>query len=62
MVNVMVEKQLGQWDHVWRAFCPLVIVKRCYGPHRDRRRTEAQIDENGCKTIDQPPFCGPYAG
>ena len=38
MVTVMVEKQIGQWDHVWRAFCPLVIVKQCYGPHRDRRR------------------------
>ena len=26
MPAVMLEKQLGQWDHVWRALCPLVIA------------------------------------
>ena len=58
MLAVMIEKQPRQWDHVWRAQCPLVIVKRCYERHRDRRRTEAQIGENGCKTICQPPLYG----
>ena len=61
MLAVMIEKQPWQWDHVCRALCPLVIVKRCYGRRRDRRRTEAQIGENCCKTVDQPPLYGSYA-
>ena len=38
MLAVMIEKQPWQWDHVCRALCPLVIVKRCYyGRRQDRR-------------------------
>ena len=61
MTDVMLEKQPEQWGHVWRALCPLVIVKRCYGRRLDRRRTEAQIGENGCKTNGQRPSHGSCA-
>ena len=48
-------------DHVWRAWHPLVIVNRCYGRRRDRRRMEALIGENGYKTKDQLPNYGSCA-
>ena len=44
MLAVVIEKQPGQWDHVWRALCPLVIVKRCYGRRRDRQYNTIQYN------------------
>ena len=61
MPGVMTGKQLGQWDHVERASCPLVIVKRCSGPALDRLRTEAQMGENGGRTTGQLLSHGPCA-
>ena len=61
MTDVMLEKQHEQWGHVWRALCPLVIVKRCSGPALDRLRTEAQMGENGGRTTGQLLSHGPCA-
>ena len=45
MAAVMLEKQPDEWDRVWTALCPLIVVKRCFGTTRDRLRTEAQMGE-----------------
>ena len=50
MAAVMLEKQPEQWDRVWTASCPLIVVKQCFGPALDRLRTETLTDARWVKT------------